>query len=129
MNLYLQCSVCTRPVDVSVPREFCPFCKTPAAKKLGEVVRQGAGVGVVAVCQAVTPTFSHELPITYDNLGLYIRAPHEHIHSTSSVEKLGELTRPITNVTTMPITGTVGTYSWAGTRGSLTNTSSGSING
>jgi hypothetical protein len=123
VNLYLECSVCSRPVDVSVPRDFCPFCNTPAARKLGEVVRQGACVGAVAVCQAVTPAPSHELPVTYPGaLDLYIRAPHEHIHSTSTVARIGDLTKPITNVTTIPTTiaGTVGTYSWGGTKGTIT---------
>ena len=99
MNLYCECRVCSAEVDASVSREFCPFCGTPVAKKFGQQVREGIGIGTIAVSQALVPTFSNELPTTYGALDLYIRAPHEHIHSTSSTDKIGELTRPITNVT------------------------------
>jgi len=100
VNLYSECRICSQQIDILVPNALCPFCGTPAGEKLGEVLRHGAGIGAVAVCQAVVPAFSNELP-TDGALDLYIRAPHEHIHSTSSTERIGELTRPITNVTSM----------------------------
>ena len=101
------------------------FKGNPVAKKLGEQVREVVGIGTIAVSQAIVPTFGNELPIKYGAIDFYVRAPHEHIHSTSSTDRIGELTRPITNVTTTSIPATAGTYSWAGTH-SPTSTPGGS---
>ena len=111
MNQYFECRVCSEKVDVSVPAEICPFCRTTAGRKLGEQARQVAGIGTLAVSQTVVPMFSNQHPITYGALDLYVHVRHEHIESTNSAEKIGELTRPIANVTTsagfvvVPITG------------------------
>ena len=79
------------------------------------------------MCQAVTPNPGHELPIKYGALDLYyVGVPHEQIHSTSSVDRPAELTKPITDVTTMPIiTATPGIFSWSGVKGTVTTSTAG----
>ena len=102
-TLYDHCGTCGGQVDVSVPREFCPFCNTPAAKKFTGLLPFAVGVGYFVVSVG-GPAFAHDKGklVPKDLPHEQIDLPHSGGNSTALPQTGWGQLATIANVTTSP---------------------------